>query len=163
DQKIVVPFCPESRLSGIGFRDFIPAVWYHRTFSVEKEKLDGCIWLHFGAVDYECRVFVNGREAGRHQGGYASFALQISDLVHEGENHLTVFARDDTRSLLQPSGKQSDRHASYGCFYTRTTGIWQTVWLEFTPSACLRQVRYYPDIAQKKLVIQAEVQGSGTL
>ncbi len=93
--------------------------------------------LRFGAVDYEATVWVNGLLAGRHRGGYSPFAFEISDMVRDGENELLVRARDETRSPLQPSGKQSDRLDSYGCFYTRTTGIWQTVWLEAVPPAGL--------------------------
>ena len=78
--KILVPFCPESELSGVGYTDFIAAVWYHRTVTVSAEQLQGKVYLHFGAVDYDCRVFVNGTEAGRHKGGYVSFALEISAL-----------------------------------------------------------------------------------
>lgn len=113
EEKILVPFCPESDLSGIGYKDFIPAVWYHRTLEITEQELEGKVYLHFGAVDYDCRVFVNGKEAGRHQGGYVSFAFEISTLLQAGENHLVVYAEDDTRSPLQPTGKQSDRYASY--------------------------------------------------
>lgn len=161
--QIIVPFCPESRLSGIGYTDFIPAVWYHRTFHITKAQTKGRIYLHFGAVDYDCRVFINGAPAGRHKGGYASFAFEISGLVHEGENHLTVYAQDDTRSPLQPTGKQSVQYASYGCSYTRTTGIWQTVWLEFAPEAHIQSVRYYPNIAEGTVTLKANVYGEGTL
>lgn len=163
NNKIVVPFCPESQLSGIGYTDFIPAVWYHRTFHITKQQTEGVIYLHFGAVDYDCRVFVNGVPAGRHQGGYASFAFEISGLVHEGENHLTVYAQDDTRSPLQPTGKQSVKYASYGCSYTRTTGIWQTVWLEFAPINHIHSVRFYPNIADGSITLNASVRGEGTL
>ena len=81
DQKIVVPFCPESSLSGIGYKDFMRAVWYHRTITIAKEQLNGRILLHFGAVDYECRVWVNGIEAGRHKGGYTSFCIDRKSVV----------------------------------------------------------------------------------
>ena len=160
--KILVPFCPESKLSGIGYTDFIPAVWYHRTINITSEQLKGKVYLHFGAVDYECMVFVNGTEAGSHKGGYVSFALEISSLLKEGENHLVVYARDDTRSPMQPIGKQSDRYYSHDCSYTRTTGIWQTVWLEFTPQSHIRSVQYYPNTADGSVTIKAVVEGEGT-
>ena len=163
EEKILVPFCPESDLSGIGYKDFIPAVWYHRTLEITEQELEGKVYLHFGAVDYDCRVFVNGKEAGRHQGGYVSFAFEISSLLQAGENHLVVYAEDDTRSPLQPTGKQSDRYASYACSYTRTTGIWQTVWLEFTPECHVKNARYYPNYKTGTLTIVAEVLGEGTL
>ena len=162
-EQILVPFCPESDLSGIGYKDFIPAVWYHRTFSISEGQKEGRILLHFGAVDYDCRVFVNGKEAGRHKGGYVSFSFDITELSVAGENHLTVYAQDDTRSPMQPIGKQSDRYASHDCSYTRTTGIWQTVWLEFVPVHYIKQVWYYPNISEKSLTIKACVEGTGTL
>ena len=162
-EQILVPFCPESDLSGIGYKDFIPAVWYHRTFSISEGQKEGRILLHFGAVDYDCRVFVNGKEAGRHKGGYVSFSFDITELSVAGENHLTVYAQDDTRSPMQPIGKQSDRYASHDCSYTRTTGIWQTVWLEFVPVHYIKQVWYYPNISEKSLTIKACVEGTGIL
>ena len=127
DKTIQVPFCPESKLSGIGYTDFIHGVWYRRTVELSDAQLAGRVLLHFGAVDYEAVVYVNGAEAGRHLGGYTSFSFDITGLVHPGENIVTVYAQDDTRSLVQASGKQSGEYGSYGCFYTRTTGIWQTV------------------------------------
>ena len=163
DQKIVVPFCPESSLSGIGYKDFMRAVWYHRTITIAKEQLNGRILLHFGAVDYECRVWVNGIEAGRHKGGYTSFCMDITELVKEGENHLSVYAGDDTGSGRQPRGKQSSLYYSHGCDYTRTTGIWQTVWLEFVPESYIERVQYYPNIGEGTLTVKALTKGGGEL
>lgn len=90
-------------------------------------------------------MVINGRVAGSHQGGYTSFALDITDFVQEGENVLFVGVQDDTRSSLQPTGKQAVTYESKGCWYTRTTGIWQTVWLEFVPQAHICMAKYYPD------------------
>lgn len=163
ERKILVPFCPESDLSGIGCKDFIPAVWYRRTVILKKEQLTGRVLLHFGAVDYECRVWVNQKEAGGHKGGYTSFVLDITRLVQEGENSLTVYAQDDNRRGKQPCGKQSALYHSHGCDYTRTTGIWQTVWLEFVPENYIRQVRYYPNIEEGTLAIEAVTAGNGIL
>ncbi|HIW73965.1 MAG TPA: beta-galactosidase [Firmicutes bacterium] len=163
DRKILVPFCPESELSGIGYRDFIPAVWYKRDLEVTKEQLDGRILLHFGAVDYYSIVFVNGRKAGEHRGGYTSFTLDITRLCAEGRNRLTVYAADDTRSGLQPRGKQCPVYASCGCDYTRTTGIWQTVWTEYVPASYIREVKYTPNAAEGTLAVEASVCGRGTL
>ena len=154
EEKILVPFCPESDLSGIGYKDFIPAVWYHRTLEITEQELEGKVYLHFGAVDYDCRVFVNGKEAGRHQGGYVSFAFEISTLLQAGENHLVVYAEDDTRSPLQPTGKQSDRYASYACSYTRTTGIWQTVWLEPVDPVHIEALMIRPDVDNSCLKVR---------
>jgi len=157
--EIVVPFCPESRLSGIGHTDFIPAVWYRRSFTVP-ERWEGLrVLLHFGAVDYECWVYVNDREVGSHRGGYTPFTFEVTGALHRGENVLTVYAEDDTSSPLQPSGKQSPRRGSFGCFYTRTTGIWQTVWLEAVPPTYMLRPRLTPDLEAERVHIQVRVEG----
>ena len=160
-EKIQVPFCPESSLSGIRHTDFIPCCWYHRTFSISREDLRGDVLLHFGAVDYEAHVFLNGKEVGVHRGGYSSFQFEISGLLKEGENDLTVCAMDLMRSGKQPVGKQSRLYFSHDCDYTRTTGIWQTVWLEFLPTEHIRSVRYYPNAAESSVTIEADVRGKG--
>ncbi|MBQ8815520.1 MAG: beta-galactosidase [Lachnospiraceae bacterium] len=143
--EILVPFCPESKLSGIGYTDYMNAVWYHRSVNISAEELSGRVLIHFGAVDYKCEVFVNGKSAGVHIGGYTSFAFDITELLVEGENHLVVYASDHVKSHKQPSGKQSFEYASKGCYYTRTTGIWQTVWLEFVSDTYLASMELIPD------------------
>ncbi len=163
DQKIQVPFCPESKLSGIGYQDFIPAVWYQRKIQLTAEQLKGRVRLHFGAVDYECHVWVNGQKAGTHKGGYVSFYFDITAHVREGENVLTVYAKDDARSGKQCKGKQSSLYYSNGCDYTRTTGIWQTVWLEFVPDSYIEKVYFYPNIAESIVTIRALTVGEGIL
>ncbi|MBR6702866.1 MAG: beta-galactosidase, partial [Clostridia bacterium] len=160
-RKITVPFCPESELSGIGYKDFIPAVWYRRNFTLDADKLSGRVFINFGAVDYFTTVWVNGEKAGTHKGGYVSFRTEITDFVREGENTVIVNAVDDVRSPLQPNGKQSRLLYSHGCDYTRTTGIWQTVWLEFTPEKYIRQFRLTPDAENGSVIISAEVSGKG--
>lgn len=161
--RITVPFCPESVLSGIGCKDFMNSVWYRRTVTLTADQLKGRTILHFGAVDYEAHVFVNGNEVGRHIGGYVSFSFDITHQLHEGENTIVVCAIDDVRSGLQPVGKQSGQYYSYNCLYTRTTGIWQTVWLEFVPEAYVKSVKYWPDIDAQCFHIDCKVAGSGTV
>lgn len=144
-QKILVPFCPESRLSGIGFRDFIPAMFYHRKLAIPKEWKDRRILLHFGGVDYECEGFINGKCVGNHFGGTVSFAWDITEEAAPGETVdfvLRVF--DDIRSHTQAGGKQSTSYGSAGCHYTRTTGIWQTVWMEPVAQNALKSCRVIP-------------------
>jgi len=158
-RKITVPFCPESELSGIGEKDFMQCVWYRRNFVLPEQWTAGRILLHFGAVDYEATVWVNGRRAGTHRGGYTPFSFEIGDLLESGENTLVVRAYDNTRGDLQPHGKQCKRYGSYGCHYTRTTGIWQTVWLEPVSGAYLRSFRLYPDADRGTITIQADVEG----
>ncbi len=161
--EIQVPFCPESTLSGIGHRDFINAVWYKREFVLSEEELQGRVILHFGAVDYEATVYVNGKEVGTHRGGYVSFSFDITDFAAVGSNVVTLYATDDSRDRLIPSGKQSFRYESFRCYYTRTTGIWQSVWLEFVPKAYIQKVKYYPSVQDQSLTILATLQGEGTL
>ena len=144
---ILVPFCPESTLSGVGHKDFIPAMWYHRTITVPTEWSGKRFILHFGAVDYECEVFLDGQSLGLHFGGTVSFEFDLTRFVKvETEHHLVVRVRDQTRGANQPSGKQSPWFASRGCHYTRTTGIWQTVWLEAMDPCGLKGVQLLPDL-----------------
>ncbi|MCQ2446359.1 MAG: beta-galactosidase, partial [Clostridia bacterium] len=159
---INVPFCPESRLSGIAYTDFMTSVWYRRAINIPAGALEGRVFLHFGAVDYFTSVYLNGKKAGTHKGGYVSFKLDVTDFLEEGENLLVVNAEDDTRDPMIPGGKQSDLYASHGCSYTRTTGIWQTVWLEFTPKTYIKKVKYYPDVESSSVTIRAELEGKGT-
>ena len=154
--EITVPFCRESVLSGIGDVDFCECVWYRRTVTLP----DG--WqapgrrthLHIGACDYHTEVWVNGKSVGTHIGGYVEFAFDITDALSAGENVITVCATDELRSRRQPGGKQCRQYYSLGCSYTRTTGIWQTVWLENTPDAYLMGAKYYPSIADGKISIE---------
>lgn len=157
--SIVVPFCPESKLSGIANRDFMAAVWYRREFIVPDDWMSGRIILHFGAVDYETEVWINGVPAGTHRGGYTPFALDITSLVTPGTNVVTVVAEDDVRTGLQPGGKQSPAYDSHGCVYTRTTGIWQTVWLESVPRTYISSLKYIPDPDNSSLHVEARVAG----
>ena len=159
DGTIIVPFCPESRLSGVGHTDFMAAVWYRRTFTLPEEAAGRRVILHFGAVDYKCEVWVNGVSAGVHEGGFASFSFEITKLLVPGENTLVVCADDDTRGGRQPLGKQSVCYHSAGCHYTRTTGIWQTVWLEWVNGTYIRSVKMTPDSANGRLYIDAEIDG----
>lgn len=155
--QINVPFCPESELSGIGYKDFMAAVWYRREFDIPENWKDKRILLHFGAVDYETTVWINGKEAGKHRGGYTPFSFEITDLLKNGNNVLTVNAVDDNRSGLQPRGKQSAGYYSAGCDYTRTTGIWQTVWLEAVPKSYIKKAKYISNPKDSSVNIELEV------
>ncbi len=153
DRAITVPFCPESSLSGIQYTDFMPSVWYHRTLDIPDEWTGKRVLLHFGAVDYHCKAWVNGRLIGQHYGGSSSFTFDITDALTSGSNHLVVCANDDTRSGDQPSGKQCPDLYSRGCHYTRITGIWQTVWLEAVPESRIETVRIVPDLDSSRFVL----------
>ena len=161
-EKINVPFCMESRLSGIGDVDFCNCVWYKKAIDISPEWLDGGkrVILHIGACDYRTEVFVNGESVGSHIGGFVSFSFDITDYVSAGKNLITICADDDVRSHNQPGGKQSYRYASAGCSYTRTTGIWQTVWLENIPCEYIESVKYYTDVNSATLTVVAKVNGA---
>lgn len=160
--KIIVPFCPESKLSGIEHTDFIPAVWYRKKVNITANQLEGRAFLHFGAVDYEANIYINGKKAGFHKGGYSSFKIDVTEFLTEGENVICVNAVDDCRNPLVARGKQCEDLKSRGCDYTRTTGIWQTVWFEFVPKAYIKNFKLYPDYLNGTVVITAEVEGNGT-
>ena len=161
-RKITVPFCPESELSGIGEKDFMPSVWYRRAIELPAgwNTPGKRVFLHFGACDYETTVWVNGSKVGFHRGGYTSFAFEITRAVVSGSNIIVVRANDDTRSKLQPTGKQSERLHSYSCLYTRTTGIWQTVWLEAVPDdVYITQVKFTRRCTKGAVMVQARLDG----
>jgi len=161
--KINVPFCPQSKLSGVEDKDFMAAVWYKRTVELTEEQISGNVYIHFGAVDYSAKVFVNGVRVGVHKGGYVSFKFDITTNVKVGTNTICVYAEDDERDRMIPRGKQSEEYYSHGCDYTRTTGIWQTVWLEFAPKTHIEKVKYFPDAEAGTLSILADLVGEGEL
>lgn len=145
--QITVPFCPESTLSGIGTVDFMAAVWYRRTVTIPQEWSGRRVLLHFGAVDYDATVWVNGQELVRHRGGFSPFSCDLDGIAAPGEDAtIVVRARDDNRPP-QPRGKQSAIYENHACNYTRTTGIWQTVWIEPVARYALRRSRITPDVA----------------
>ena len=163
-KKINVPFCPESELSGIGYKDFIDAVWYKRNVTLTAEQVNkGKTFIVFGAVDFHAMVYVNGSLAGEHFGGYTSFRIDATPYVKEGDNTITVYAEDDTRSYLQARGKQSEEYYSHDCDYTRTTGIWQTVYMEFCPVNYIKNFKVFPNIDEGSVTIQADLCGSGDI
>jgi len=162
-RTINVPFCPESELSGVQFKDFMAAVWYRRTVTLPDAWAGKRVILHFGAVDYRAYVYVNSRFVGEHKGGYVSFAFDITDFLTAGENVIHVCAEDDTRSSMQPRGKQSETCFSRLCDYTRTTGIWQTVWLECVPRTYIKELRYTANPEDATVRIGADVVGNGVI
>ncbi|MBQ9545497.1 MAG: beta-galactosidase, partial [Clostridia bacterium] len=157
DAKITVPYCPESSLSGVGNRDYMRCVWYKKDFSVPETWRGRRVILHIGAVDWHAKLWVNGVYAASHRGGYVPFDADITDLLGEGANRVTVAAYDDVRDPAQPAGKQSKKFSSSGCHYTRTTGIWQSVWLEPVDAAHIVNFRVYPDISSPSVSVQVKL------
>lgn len=157
NDKIILPFCPESELSGIGNKDFMQSVWYRREVQIDEDMLsDGQrIILNIGACDWKTEVWVNGKSQGTHIGGYISFSFDITDAITVGKNVITICADDNLRNDRQPSGKQSKQYDSYGCLYTRTTGIWQTVWIECVPAAYIEKTFMTPEVDSSILVVEA--------
>jgi len=154
--EINVPFTFESPLSGINIKDFCGCVWYKRSFTVKSNWGKGRILLHFGAVDYHTKVWINGSYVSFHRGGMISFCFDITKYVHTGENTVVVKVEDDRRGGKQPGGKQSYDYYSSGCNYTRTAGIWQTVWLEYIPFASyIKDFKVYTDIDNSSVTINA--------
>lgn len=150
--RILVPFCPESKLSGIGNTDFLNAVWYRRAVTVPAAWAGKQVMLNFQAVDDDATVWVNGTEAGRHRGGATPFSVPLPDAAAGKEVTIVVRARDDHRELKH-KGKQSPRFGNYGCLYTRTTGIWQTVWLEPVAKTHMGRPKILPDLPGKSFHI----------
>jgi len=158
ESKIVVPFCPESSLSGIGHYGPMKNVWYRRHFEVPVSMKDKRVRLHFGGVDYRAWVWVNGQLSGEHNGGNVAFSFDVTKLLREGPNELVVRAFDDTGSGRQPTGKQTHT-VSEGCVYTRTTGIWQPVWLEAVGSSFVESFSVVPDPDRSRVMIEATING----
>ena len=163
DGKINVPFCPESKLSGIGNTDFLECVWYRRDIEIPEEHKGKRVIVHFGAVDHISTVYVNGNKVGTHMGGFVGFEFDITDYLADGTNSLCLCALDETRDPLFGHGKQAIKYASSGCHYTRVTGIWQTVWLEYVPAVRIKNFRVYPNIENSTLGFTAETIGAATL
>ena len=158
-QRIVVPFCPESKLSGLGLAtNYMPQVWYRRQFQVPAALRGQRLLLHFGAVDYTARVWLNDQFLGEHRGGYTPFVFEVTSGIRDGDNELVVHVTDDLRSGLQPGGKQS-YGKSEGCVYTRTTGIWQTVWLEAVGETYLSEFTLAPDLDGGRIIVQGSLSG----
>ena len=159
DRQILVPFCPESELSGIGNTDFMPAVWYRRKVTVPREWGERTVLLHFGAVDYDSTVWINGEEVARHRGGFTPFTAPVPETVFADDEMTIVVRARDPHTRPMPLGKQSPEFANAGCLYTRTTGIWQTVWLEPVPRTHMRRPRITPDVANSKFSIVVPISG----
>ncbi len=158
--SIVVPFCPESKLSGIEHVDFMAAVWYRKQVTIPAAWAGRKVLLHFQACDYDTTVWVNEVEVVRHRGGFTPFACDLGDLAKAGETITIVVRARDNHRIALPRGKQCHEYGNRGCLYTRTTGIWQTVWLEPVPVTYLQRPRITPDLPNRQFIIQQPVRGN---
>ena len=185
-KKINVPFCPESKLSGIGHTDFIQEIYYQKTFKIPETWKNKKILLHFGGVDYESTIYINKKKVGFNQGGSTPFSLEISSFLNKNtENDLKLYvidkrcagspepkfdykgrgvfrSQDDikkwvlNKNRFQPRGKQSTFRYSYGCYYTRTTGIWQTVWLEAVNYKNIKNINIQANVKSSSFIFIPE-------
>ena len=160
DRKITVPYAYQTKLSGINIQDFHDVVWYRKAFQLPQGMKDKNIILHFGAVDYRCWLWVNGIFILEHTGGHVGFSSDISHALKDGENEIKLKVLDVASDMEMPRGKQYWEKTSSGIFYTRTTGIWQTVWLEAVENTYLEKVWLTPDIDRMALDVQYEIGGS---
>ncbi|MBR1804618.1 MAG: glycoside hydrolase family 2, partial [Muribaculaceae bacterium] len=154
DKKILVPFPIESALSGVMEKSDEQIYWYRRTFTLPAEMKGKNVLLHFGAVDWETVVYVNGQNVGRHTGGYDPFYFDITGaLKSSGDQEVVVYIYDNTGVQGQPTGKQSKNPSI--CWYTAVSGIWQTVWIESVSNAYVQQLEMEPCLDRKWLSIKA--------
>ncbi len=161
DRTITVPFAYQAAISGIGTDERHDRVWYRRAFALPEDWAGKRVLLHFGAVDYTCKVWVNGALAGGHTGGHAGFSLDVTEALRPGENVLTVLAEDDHADREMPRGKQYWGEKPRSIFYTPTSGIWQTVWLEPVSQDRLLSVRVTPDLAGRQVFFDYELSRPG--
>ncbi|WP_045739616.1 AbfB domain-containing protein [Actinoplanes rectilineatus] len=158
-ERILVPYPVESALSGIMRNDNRDLMFYRRTFTVPSGWAGRRVQLHFGAVDYEATVWVNGVQVTTHRGGYDRFEVDVTPQLNGGTNEIVVRVYDPTdgRGEKQPVGKQTNNPS--GIFYTPTSGIWQTVWLEPTPASSIYSVDIYPDLAAGNVRVRVFTRG----
>ncbi|HTN37147.1 MAG TPA: hypothetical protein VL053_08735, partial [Arachidicoccus sp.] len=160
DGKILVPYAIESALSGVGKtvgKD--KALWYKSTFSLAKLSKGNQLLLHFGAVDWRCDVYVNGKKVGRHEGGFDPFTFDITDALKKGKQQdIALRVWDPTDEGPQPRGKQINN--PHGIWYTPVTGVWQTVWTEEVPSTYIASTRQTPDVDGSTLKVSADLIGA---
>lgn len=157
DLKIEVPYTYETKMSGIGDETRHDQIWYHRTIRVDGKRLQTHNYiLHFEGSDFVTKLWVNGQYAGDHRGGYARFSFDITNLLHDGENELTVKV-EDSFDMQQPRGKQRWMDYNFLCFYVQTTGIWKTVWSEYVPKRNIASVKMTPNLSDSSLELEYNV------
>ncbi len=157
DREILVPFAYQTKMSGIGPTDEIhPVMWYRRSFTVPEEMAGKRVFLRFGAVDFEARVYVNGEQVTCHRGGYTPFGADVTAFLKEGENDLCLRA-EDRQDCAQPRGKQYWERGLMGCWYTPVSGIWQTVYLESAGDTAVKRAHVTPDPDRHMCVLDLEL------
>lgn len=153
--KILVPFSPESLLSGLPEDTIVTpsdTLFYKRSFEIPRGFLKAHTFINFGAVDYQCEIIVNGKAAGGHYGGYTAFSIEITNLIKEGENTIEVLVNDPSDTSYHARGKQAIKRG--GIWYTPQSGIWQSVWLESVPDVYIKDFTLIPDIDNDTLTVK---------
>jgi beta-galactosidase/beta-glucuronidase len=156
--RIRVPYAPEAPASGLGETGFFQAIWYRRRAALPQLTPGYRRLLHFGAVDYRATVWVDGILCGEHHGGYAPFTVDVTSLAH-AECEIIVLAEDDPHDLAKPRGKQDWQREPHSIWYPRTSGIWQTVWIEDVPDTWIGRLAYTPDLARWELGLEVWLAG----
>lgn len=160
DAEITVPFAPETPASGVENTGFYSAAWYRRTFDAPELAPDQRVLLHLGAVDYRARVWVNGVRVGDHDGGYTPFYFDVTHALRsDGPQVVVVHAHDDPQDLAKPRGKQDWQITPHSIWYPRTTGIWQTVWIERVNATHIQSLTWKPNVERWEIDLQAAIQG----
>lgn len=160
DKKVIVPYTYLCELSGINDQDFHDIVWYRRKINIKKTLEDGRVILHFGAIDHTSDVWIDSYHVSHHEGGNTPIDIDITDFADDGADHyITVRAFDDSFDFEMTRGKQFWKRRSEGIFYTRTVGIWQSVWLEEVPRVYLKRVRVTPDLDERMIDIEMHTDG----
>jgi beta-galactosidase/beta-glucuronidase len=158
-ERVRVPFSPETSASGLGHTGFLRACWYRTGIVLEPVPEGSRYLLHFGAVDSRATVWVNGIRQGSHEGGYTPFLFDITELAHRGACEIVVQAQDDPHELAKPRGKQDWQLEPHSIWYPRTTGIWQTVWIERVPATRIDRLAFTPNLARWEIGVQAWLEG----
>ena len=160
NRKIRVPYSPETPLSTVGETGFYKACWYRRIFQKPELKAGEILALHFGAVDYDSTIWVNGKLAVHHEGGYTPFTADITNLLlPQSDQEIIVKAEDDPTDLAKPRGKQDWLLEAHSIWYPRTTGIWQTVWLERLPSTYIQKIGWAPNLERWEIGMEVHIAG----
>jgi beta-galactosidase/beta-glucuronidase len=157
--RITVPFSPEAPLSGIRHQGFFRACWYRRRCELPTRQPNERWILHFGAVDWAATVWINGTCVGAHEGGYTPFRFDITDHVGDGDCEIVVRAVDDPTDLAKPRGKQDWQLNPHSIWYPRTSGIWQTVWLEKVPATRIGRFAFTPNLARWEIGVEFWLEG----
>jgi hypothetical protein len=162
DRHVKVPFSPETVASGVGHLGFYSSCWYRRRVSSPALVAGGRVLLHFGAVDYEASVWADDKLVATHRGGYTPFTADITSATADARNgifEIVVRALDDPQDLAKPRGKQDWQTEPHSIWYPRTSGIWQTVWLEVLPPRWIKSLRWTPNLERWEIGLDAEIAG----